>query len=80
MESADTQPTQAVADVDRATDLYMADAQLAEMAAKVALHAGAILWGKHRNRAAANRAIEVSLSINPRSADALAARRVVRGY
>jgi hypothetical protein len=80
MESADTQPTQAVADVDRATDLYMADAQLAEMAAKVALHAGAILWGKHRNRAAASRAVEVSLSINPRSADALTARRVVRGY
>jgi hypothetical protein len=80
MESAETQPTQAVADVDRATDLYMADAELAEMAAKVALHAGAILWGKHRNRAAASRAIEVSLSINPRSTDALTARRVVRGY
>ncbi len=80
METAETRPIQAVADVDRATDLYMADAQLVEMASKVALHAGAILWGQQHNRAAASRAIEVALSIDPRNADALTARRVVRGY
>jgi hypothetical protein len=80
METAETRPVQAVADVDRATDLYMADAQMAEMAAKVALHAGAILWGRQHNRAAASRAIEVSLAINPHDPDALAARQVLRGY
>lgn len=80
METAETRPAEAVADVDRATDLYMADAQLAEMAAKVALHAGAILWGKQRNRAAAARAIDVSLAINPHNPDALEARRIVRGF
>ncbi len=80
METVDARPTQAVADVDRATDLYMADAQLTEMASMVALRAGAILWGKQRNRAAATEAIAVSLAINPHNTDAVAARRVMRGY
>ena len=80
MEIVETRPMQAVEDVDRATDLYMADAQLADLASKVALHAGAILWGKQRNRGAAARAIGVSLAINPHNPDAIAARSVVRGY
>ncbi len=80
METVESRPTQAVADVDRATDLYMADAQLAEIASMVALRAGAILWGKQHNRGAAAQAIAVSLAINPNNTDALAARRVVRGY
>ena len=80
METVETRPTQAVADVDRATDLYMADAQLAEVASMVALRAGGILWSKQRNRGAAAQAIAVSLAINPHNTDALAARRVVRGY
>lgn len=80
MDEVESRPAQAVADVDRATDLYMADAQLADLASKVALHAGAILWSKQRNRAAAAKAVGVSLAINPNNPDALAARRSIRGF
>ena len=79
METVESNPARAVTDVDRATDLYMADAELVAVAAKVAVSACAIQW-RRRNVSEASRALSVALSIDPSNRDALVARRAIRGY
>jgi hypothetical protein len=79
METAETRPAQAVADVDRATDIFMGDAEITEVASKVALLAASILWGRQRDRAAADHALSVALAIDPQNIEALRARMMLRG-
>ena len=72
-------PAGAVGDVDRATDLYMGDAELVRVASEVAYAAAATL-AKHGRRGDAVSALRVSLAIDPDFEPALQALYTLRGY
>lgn len=72
MEEVERDPAAAVKDVDRATDIFMGDHDMAILASRVATHAGVVFFKKRRDRKSALGALNVALAIDPNNQDALA--------
>ena len=78
MEIVELDAAAAVRDVDRATDIFMGDPDMIEIASRVATHA-AVVFIRRRDRASADAALNVALAINPQNSDAYMARLSLRG-
>lgn len=78
MEELERSPRAAVADVDRATDIYMGDREMAERASEVAYVAAGRILKLYRDVSGADQALGVALAINRDNRDALQARVMIR--
>jgi hypothetical protein len=79
MEVVEADPGKAVRDVDRATDIFMGDHSMAQLASRIATHAAVLFIQKRRDRSAADRALTVALSIDATNQDAITMRYMLRG-